>query len=315
LQRDRQRVPASVAPAAGWLRCLLAAWLLGAPASWGAEPPPRVAAVPGSGSPAEQTGSPPAEEDLDDLAIILTNWTRVSAAVQSLEGEFTRHEFDSAHQTETIAVGRIRYEARGRALYAASPAPPGSLKPSPRRGPTGAPYQTQSAPPETLYWVFGQFARVDDARREYELFEIPPQFQSTQPANVLDSWDILWTKLGCLPRRIPGLLETDLASLQTRFDWKLVTMDEQQIVLTGIPQTAAERRHYSVVHVQLDPATYFARNIKWVDSTGTRETLHRLEKLRFNQPADPAQRDWAPDLARMNLLTAPPLAPPAAIDP
>lgn len=262
----------------------------------------------GCGDPA-----PVREETPDDLTVVLTNWTRIGAAVQTLEARFKRYEFDSTLFVETVAAGRIEYEAGTRALYQIDPPAARPEGRSSRLRPDGTPYQLQAAPPTILYWVSGQFVRADPVRREFELFEIPAAFQTTKPAEAVDSWDVIWTRLGCLPRTVPGLLETDLAALRQRFDWTLIAIDANHIILSAKPRTAAEKRHYSEIHVRLDARTYLPQATKEIDSTRTREVVHLFEGIRANAPEEPNAPDWAPDLGRMTLLTAPPLAPPATL--
>lgn len=253
------------------------------------------------------------EEKKDDLTVVLSNWTRIGAAVQTLEARFKRYEFDSTMFVETVAAGRIQYEAGSRALYEIDPPAARPEGRSSRLRPDGAPYQLQAAPPTILYWVQGQFVRADPLRKEFELFEIPAAFQTTGPAEAVDSWDVIWTRLGCLPRTLPGLVETDLAALRKRFDWTLVALDANHIILSAKPRAAAEKRHFSEIHVRLDARTYLPQATKELDSTRTREVVHLFEGIRVNAPVDPNEPDWAPDLGRMTLLNAPPLAPPASV--
>jgi hypothetical protein len=253
------------------------------------------------------------EEKPDDLTVVLTNWTRIGAAVQTLEARFKRYEFDSTLFVETVAAGRIQYEAGTRALYEIDPPAARPEGRSSRLRPDGTPYQLQVAPPTILYWVHGQFVRADPVRREFELFEIPEVFQTTRPAEAVDSWDIIWTRLGCLSRTVPGLVETDLAALRQRFDWTLIAIDANHIILSAKSRAAAEKRHYSEIHIRLDARTYLPQATKEIDSTRTREVIHLFEGIRVNAPDDPQEPDWAPDLGRMTLLNAPPLAPPATL--
>lgn len=254
------------------------------------------------------------DEKPDDLTVVLTNWTRIGAAVQTLEARFKRYEFDSTQFVETVAAGRIHYEAGTRALYEIDPPAARPEGRSSRLRPDGTPYQLQAASPTVLYWVAGQFVRADPVRREFELFEIPAAFQTTGPAEAVDSWDIIWTRLGCLPRTVPGLVETDLAALRQRFDWTLIAIDANHIILSAKPRAAAEKRHYSEIHVRLDARTYLPQATKEIDSTRTREVVHLFEGFRVNAPEDPQAPDWTPDLGRMTLLNAPPLAPPATLN-
>lgn len=290
---------------------LAPALLRGEPPSTGAVLRPGAAMVVALPSCADDAAPEP-DEDLDDLTIVLTNWTRIGAAIQTLEGNFTRHTYDATFRTEQVGAGRVRYEAAGRALYVVDP-PTGTLAGgSTRLAPDGTPYTRSAAAPQTFYWVYGQFAQVNLQRREFELFEVPEAYRTTTPAEAVDSWDILWTQLGCLPRTVPGLIETDLDALQRRFEWRLDGIDENRVILSGRPRSTGEKRLYSAIHVHLDAETYATRATKVVDPTGTREVVHVFEGLKINVPADPRQPDWAPDLARLTLLSAPPLAPPAA---
>lgn len=247
----------------------------------------------------------------DELSIVLNNWSSVAQNIQTMQGRFTRYEYDANSNTEIRGQGRICYELKGRALYAVEPPPRTTALRSTRATQQGTPYQLQLAKAETLYWIQGQLARIDPVRQEYEVFEIPAPFLSTVPVEALDSWDIIWTMLGCFQRQLPGLIEPDIELLRKRFEWTLLAYDADHIVLTGKPLTPAFQRHCSSLHVHLDAKTYIPKATKLIDSTGTRETVHVFDELKINQPRPSNAPDWAPEMGRLNLLTAPPLAPPA----
>jgi hypothetical protein len=246
-----------------------------------------------------------------ELDTILTRWTTAAAAVQTLECRFVRQEFDSEHHRETRGYGRIHFEADGRAMYALEPYPLQARTRSTRATPRGQPYELEASKAETLYWISGQVARINTTAREYELFEVPEPFWSPGIVEATESFDVLWTTLGCLERHVPGLLEDDLPQLRQRFEWSLLARDESQIVLTARPLTPAEQRHYSVLHVYIDPQTWLTKGTRETDSTGTRETVHSFSEMKANLARPSSTPDWAPHIGQMKLLTPPPLAPPA----
>lgn len=245
------------------------------------------------------------------LSLVLQQWTAVGAGVRTLDCKFVRQEYDTEHQTETRGHGRICYEADGRAMYALEPYPLQSNSKSNRTTPRGVPYKLQVPKAETLYWISGAFARVNPTAAEYELFEVPEPFWSTGIVEATESFDVLWTTLGCLERYVPGLVETDETELRQRFAWTLVTHDAEQIVLKGTPLTAAEQRHYSAVYVYLHAKNYLTRGLKTVDNTGAREVLQTFSEMKVNATPAANTPDWAPNIGGMRLLTPPPLAPPA----
>lgn len=250
-------------------------------------------------------------QNADELATVLNHWSSVAQNIQTLQGRFTRYDYDVSESTEVRGQGRICFELEGRALYAVEPPPRTTALRSTRATQQGTPYQLQLAKAETLYWIQGQLARIDPVRQEYEVFEIPAPFLTAAPVEALESWDVIWTMLGCFQRQLPGLIEPDADLLRKRFDWTLMAYDADHIVVMGKPLTPAFKRHCSSLHVHLDARTYIPKATKLVDSTGTRETVHVFDDLRINQPRPSNTPDWAPDLGRLNLLTAPPLAPPA----
>jgi hypothetical protein len=251
-------------------------------------------------------------EKLDDLEVILTNWTTVGQGVQSLSVRFRRQQYDSASHIEIRGQGKIHFESPDRGVYTVEPIRSASPQQSSRNDDRGRRYQLLSPKAESLYWEQGHFARIDTLRGEYEVFIVPDHFRATAPVDNVDSWDILWTTLGSPRRNLPGLIETDLEELQQRFEWQLLNYDGDQIVLTGKTLTEGERRHFSQLHVVLDAQTYLTRATKLIDSTGTRELVHTFEDHKVNAPQRSNEPGWAPDLNRLRLLTAPPLAPPAA---
>ena len=253
----------------------------------------------------------------DNLSLVLANWTATGREIRSLECRFARYEYDSAHRTETRGQGTIRYaagdeESSGRALYALNAYPQTESSRSSRASASGRRYELMSAKPEWLYWVSGQIARIDPQRNEFELFEVPDPFRTSGVVEATESFDVLWTRLGCLERQVPGLIETDVDQLQARFDWTLASFDETQIVLQGQPRTAADKRHCSAFYVYLRPDSYLTRGTKLVNSTGTVETVHAFSDMKVNAVPASDSPDWAPNIGRMRLLTAPPLAPPAS---
>lgn len=248
----------------------------------------------------------------DDLSQVLQNWTATGSEIRTLSCRFTRYDYDSSRQTETRGYGKIHFEADGRALYAVDPYPLKSDTRSTRASAAGKPYELQAMKAEWLYWISGQVARISPTRHEFELFEVPEPFHTTGVVEATESFDILWTRLGCLQRQVPGLIETDTEELHRRFEWSLVTFDETQIVLRGTPLTAADKRHSSALYVYLHPKTYLPRGTKQIDSTGTQEVVHAFADVKVNAVTASSEPDWAPNIGRMRLLTAPPLAPPAS---
>lgn len=254
----------------------------------------------------------PTSRALEDLDVILANWTTVGRSIDSLSCRFRRQQYDSSSQLEVRGQGKLHFEAPHRGVYTVEPVRSATPLQSSRSDESGRRYQLVSPKAESLYWEQGHFARIDTLRGEYEVFVVPETFQSTAPVHNVDSWDVLWTTLGSPRRHLPGLVETDLQELQKRFDWQLLSYDGEQIVLTGRTLTEGEKRHYSALHVVLDAQTYLTRATKLIDSTGTRELLHTFEDHKVDAPQRSNEPGWAPDLNRLRLLTAPPLAPPAA---
>ena len=251
------------------------------------------------------------ESERDDLETVLERWTAKAGQIRTLEGKFTRFEFDAPHVTETRGQGVIHFEANGRALYAVEPVPQQPNLRSSRATERRAPFQLQFAKREMMYWLSGQVARINSERNEYEVFEVPEGFGSTAAVEAVDSFDLVWIRIGCLQRQLPGLVEADLAALQQRFAWTLESVNERQIVLSATPLSPAEKRHCSKFVVYLDPQTYMTQGTKLINSTGTRETIHHFTDLRANTVPASNSPDWAPNIGQMNLLTPPPLAPPA----
>jgi hypothetical protein len=271
--------------------------------------PVRTAALPES---SDATAASDDVGEFDDLEIILTNWTTVGTAIESLSATFIRQEYDTALAVETRMTGRVHFESSGRGLYAVEPPANIARQKSDRTTSRNRPYQLNVAPAETFYWIQGQFLRINPVRREYELLEVPERFREVDASATADSWDIIWTRLGCVRRTVPGLVEPDLAALHARFDWSLLTYDEQQIILTGTPKSDGEKRNYSQIHLTLDAETYFLKSLRTIDPAGSREVVHTFSNMQVNAPRTASTPDWAPELIRLRLLTAPPLAPPSS---
>ncbi len=242
--------------------------------------------------------------DVDEL---LARWTAAGEAVKTLEGTFRRFEYDAASSVETWAQGRIVFSAPFDGLYLVQPVaqPP---RQGSRRSPDGTPYQIAAPRAEALHWNDTSFTRLNLARREYERFVVPEDFLQELPPAPVGSWDVIWTTLASPRRLLPGLLERDAEALQERFDWSIVSQDANQYVLSGRTLKPEERRHYSSVQVVLDRETLHTRAIKTIDSTGTRETVHVFDSMRWNPTLDPAT--WTPNLSRCREMTIPPAAPP-----
>lgn len=83
---------------------------------------PAVAIDPSPGGIQQVANTVPSSSRTADLQTALEHWTATAAQIRTLEGKFTRFEFDAPHQTETRGQGVIRYDAlSGRAMYAVEP--------------------------------------------------------------------------------------------------------------------------------------------------------------------------------------------------
>jgi hypothetical protein len=259
----------------------------------------------------QDDGNPDQPNDLD---VILRNWTTVGAAVETLEARFVRQEFDGTREIESRMVGRVHYESSGSGLYAIEPPSDLQRQRSGRTNRSGRPYQLQAVAAETLYWVHGQFLKINPVRREYELMEVPEPFLKLEPVKTLNSWDVIWTRIGSVQRSLPGLVEPDLAALQQRFEWSLLNYDEERIILIGKALSDGEKQTCSELQVVLNAKTYLPLATKMIDPSGLKEVVHVFSDVKANAPQTAASTNWAPDLARYRLLTAPPLAPPSVED-
>lgn len=259
-----------------------------------------------------RTAAATANESADPrLSTVLANWTKLGQRIETYSCRLVRSEFDLGHQVEHRGQGMIAFQNDGRAVYSVEPVKDPQEQRSSRANSRGQPFRVEAAKAETLYWIAGQVARIDSARREYELFEVPEPFHQPGPVETLESFDVLWTRLGCLERQVPGLIERDPEQLSELYEWSLESLTERQIVLKGLPLQEAEKRHCSMFVVYLDPKTYLTQGTKVIDSAQSREVMHVFSEHKVNAMPVSTLPSWAPNIGAMTMLTPPPLAPPA----
>jgi len=259
----------------------------------------------------EQT---PITTDAQEVAAILDRWTKVGRSIETLETTFHKTEYDASYRVEIHTQGHFRYEAPNRGLLTMrQPAQP--VRKSTRSDAGGVAYQPTAGTSITYFWTGEQLFRFNPKQKTYEAFSIPKDEEQGDEVRQVGSWDVLWLKLASPQRHLPGLIETDAARLQQRFDWTVFYDDQQRLILIGKTLLPEERRHHSELHVVLDPETFMTKAIKTIDSTGMKETVYVIESLAVNQPRPAGVAPWQPDFRGYKELTAPPLAPPAPITP
>ncbi|MFV0442403.1 MAG: hypothetical protein ACK5Q5_02405 [Planctomycetaceae bacterium] len=245
------------------------------------------------------------------LTTVLSNWTTLGQRIETFSCRFVRSDFDLGHQVESRGQGTIACQSDGRAVYSIEPVKDLEKLHSSRANSRGQPFRLDAAKGETLYWISGQIARINPDRWEYELFEVPEDFQHPGVVETLESFDVVWTRLGCIERQVPGLIERDVERLNALYDWSLESVSERQIILKGLPKHEAEKHHCSMLVVYLDPKTYLTQGTKIIDSAQSRETVHVFMETKVNAMPVSTLPSWAPNIGGMTMLTPPPLAPPA----
>lgn len=262
---------------------------------------------------ADPTVAPPKAAP-EDVAQVLEAWTQAGKNIRSLNCRIRRYQYDSVWQVETRGRGRLYFEAPHMGLLELQPATIASGERSTRNRKDGQPYELVADEPITYHWSRKQLTKVNPTRTEYERFAIPEAFLEEKTVRTVSSFDVIWTMYGSPRRALPGLIETDLESLSNRFDWSIVSRNDQQILLSGRTVEAEERRHFSALQVVLDARTYLTKATKTIDSTGTRETVCIFEDVRANEPRRLDAASWEPKLQDYYELSGPRPAPPPSVE-
>ena len=259
----------------------------------------------------------PGTDDNDDkhreILGILDHWTNAGRKIKVADIEFRKTEYDSAYRVEIRSVGRLHYEAEDKGLLSISPLPLAPETRSNRTSPDGVAYQMGTGTPALLYWTGKELHRLDQINKSCETFAIP-SIDDSPDVRQVGSWDVVWTRLVSPRKHLPGFIELDTDTLMGRFDWTVLVDDNQRIVLIARSRLAEEKRHYSELHIVIDPKTFMTQAVKVIDSAGSRETVYMIDKLNLNEPRRLDHASWEPDLRQYQKLTSPPLAPPSVAE-
>lgn len=236
----------------------------------------------------------------------LSRWEQATMELKSVEINFKRFDRDTVFEVETRGVGKFIYVAPNQGLYSLKGAPVVERAEGPSTA-SGGKMAVAAAKPQLYWWSGENVTIVDEREKTYDTLPIPKRM--SENIQTVGSWDVIWQVLAGPQKALPAVVDLRAEKMLNRFEWSVEEDSETQIHLEGIPRTAQDRRHIKQLSVMLDPKTYRTSATRLVDPSGSRETIHRFEYVKVNDPSLADQAAWKPDLDALSPLGPPPLAP------
>lgn len=196
---------------------------------------------------------------------VLRNWELKTASITFLSGNFTRYVYDSVFGVEKRADGRFHYQAPdlGRLDFAVPkelPNPP--VNPG-RTTKTGEPYKIVADTPQRWVCTGTKVLVIDDAMKQVQKIEIPPQLQGQ---NIADG-------------PLPFLFGMKADKALKRYELTIGKMHSRETYhLVAKPLWKQDAQEWSQAEVLLNPANFLPKAIRTIDPAGTRDTVYAFHQ-------------------------------------
>ena len=208
-----------------------------------------------------------------ELLTVLNEWYLQTSGIKTLEGKHRRWVYNQVFEVESRAEGEFWYVSpdKGRIDLKSSVIKPNEV--SLRKNKQGQPYTVKPDDPERWICTGTKLMKVNDAQKEFDVYEIPPHGQGR---NIMEG-------------PLPFLFGMPPELAKKRYWMELLPKtNQQQVWLKVIPRWQQDAVQYKEARVILDRRRYLPIAVQLFDPSGNRETVFTFTELKVN----PAKRSW-----------------------
>lgn len=234
------------------------------------------------------------------LAELLTNWSRASDQIKTLQGRHTRRVYDTSFSVERISYGEVWFAApdRGRIdikavdITAKMRADRQLEGAKVQRDSNGVPFKLTSD--QEAKWIC-------DGQRVFDINEEEKRAQIANLPPTLRGKDIMNSPL-------PFLFGMPPQDAVKRFDM-VITKDHRPqypyVVLKALPKLRQDAENWSRAEIYLNTSTYLPTSVKLLDPGEKSSTVYTFTKIEVNKKGflgGIISRDfWKPNLKGYNV--------------
>jgi TIGR03009 family protein len=224
------------------------------------------------------------------LQKLLTDWSKASAGITELQGEHGRIVYDNVFHVSKHAKGHFYFKGPDKGRIDLNPVAvkPGDPDPLMKDKRTGKPYTLQLDQQERWICDGKQIWRIDDTKKEAEVFPIP---EEARGANIMDG-------------PLPFLFGLPPEKAKRRFQFTIEKETAETVQLHVRPRLHQDAQNWSEARViLLKNKSYLPQAVQIFDPSGNEVTVYSFEPdklkigpqrniLPFWGPKDP----FVPDL-------------------
>ena len=200
-----------------------------------------------------------------EIERILEDWSKASGGITELRGEHGRIVYDHVFEVSKHSTGHFYFKGPDKGRIDLNPLKVNPGDPDPhKKNPQGKPYTLQVDQQERWICDGQQILRIDDTKKEMEVFPIP---EEARGKNIMEG-------------PLPFLFGMPPDKAKRRFEFKLAQPETDEIVHLHVrPLLAQDAQNWSRAEVMLlKRQDYLPYAVRLFAPSGTEETVYEFKK-------------------------------------